>query len=208
MRLKLLLVPLSLLFSSSFLLTAPALALSETPTQLVEGDRFVIDDEAFDKAATLKAVALKGEGKLLTFTQLHGQKNSTEKLDFPPPNPSGVKVPPVELYEKLRKGMIAIGALYEDEDTGEWVLSLSSGFAVAEDFRASGFLAELMAITLLPCCWSGTDLVAIVHRLSSLAAHFHLCGCTGMRIFKPWGGMAKGRSLCCAPCRVMSPAWP
>jgi hypothetical protein len=53
-------------------------------------------------------------------------------------------------------GGFALGAVMAALAMGlaDLAAGFAAGFAVPEDFRASGFLAELMAITLLPCCWS------------------------------------------------------
>ncbi len=92
--------------------------------------RFVMDNEAFERAATEKANALRESGRLLSFEKLHAQQPSREKFVFQPP--VSATVPPADLYDRLRKGMVAVGSLYHDEEKAEWVLSLSSGFVVAQ----------------------------------------------------------------------------
>jgi S1-C subfamily serine protease len=105
--------------------------LAFTGCAFAQSSRFIVDDDAYEDKVTAAASKLLASRKLLSQETLRAEvktKGFAAKLAPPAQH----KLPPPDLYEKLRQSTFAVGLFYKCPDCGEWHFNSSTGFAVGE----------------------------------------------------------------------------
>lgn len=95
--------------------------------------RYIVDDEAYEKAAGDQVDRLAKEGKLVDYSEL-ARKAPKEHPDLPLPQPSTHTLPPMELAPALRHGTVAMGLRYQEPGSRKWRFMIgATGFAIAPE---------------------------------------------------------------------------
>jgi serine protease Do len=136
------------------LLAFPAFAQEVTPSA---DDRFVVDDEAFERQADQAAEQLAKEGKLVSYTAVAKNSPATHPETSVVPV-SDKALPPTQLAELLRKSTVAVGLRYQDPKTRKWRFMIgATAFAVAPGI----FSTSLHVMTLDPSFMREAQAVAV-----------------------------------------------
>jgi len=153
----------------SLLLCAAACAQTLPPGVLGDGDqRFIVDDEAYEKQSGEVAEQLAKEGKLVNYTEIAVKApREHPAISIAPPNDKAL--PPTELAETLRKSTVAVGLRYLDpkkrggknakgDPSKKWSYMIgATAFAVAPGV----FSTSLHVMTLDPSFMKEAQAVAV-----------------------------------------------
>lgn len=94
-------------------------------------DRFVVDDEAFEKHASAAAAILHKAGKLVPLKELRTQlKRPHCELTLPEPRKAALR--PQEINRLVRGSTVAVAEFFKCSKCKDWHFESSSGFVVAD----------------------------------------------------------------------------
>jgi S1-C subfamily serine protease len=100
-------------------------------TALLADDRFVVDDEAFERQAIAEATTLHGKGKLVSLTKLRTQLKRTH-CELALPEPRKDRLRPPEVYRLVRSSTVAVATFYHCTECKKWHFDSASGFVAAD----------------------------------------------------------------------------
>jgi S1-C subfamily serine protease len=121
--------------------------------------RFIVDDEAFEKAAHTRTEELAKAGKLVSYTQI---------AKSAPAQHPGIALAPVsskslqatELADILRRSTVALGLRYQEPKSRKWRFMIgATAFAVAPGV----FSTSLHVMTIDPTLMRDAQAVALTH---------------------------------------------
>jgi S1-C subfamily serine protease len=140
---------------------------AETPRPLqtpvaTNNARFVVDDEAFEKAAHTRTEELAKEGKLVSYTEIAKHVPADHPGIALAPL-STKSLPPTELADLLRRSTVAIGLRYQEpksKESKKWRFMIgATAFAVAPGI----FSTSLHVMTIDPEMMRDAQAVALTH---------------------------------------------
>jgi S1-C subfamily serine protease len=94
-------------------------------------ERFVVDDEAFERQVTAAALVLHEEGKLVPLAKLRTHLGHAQ-CEVALPAPRKDRLRPPEIHRLVRGSTVVVGTFYHCTKCKEWHFDSASGFVVAE----------------------------------------------------------------------------
>lgn len=95
-------------------------------------DRFIVDDEEYTARIARAGEKLAAEHRLRPVATLRRDLQKAKGTPLRMPSPARDKITPPDLYDRLRKSTLAVGACYKCPDCGQWHFDGSAGFVVAD----------------------------------------------------------------------------
>ncbi len=147
------------------LLLATGLLYAETDS------RFIVDDEAYEKASGKQVDQLVGEGRLVNYSLLAKEAPSLRSAVTVAPVSTNQLTPP-ELAEQLRHSTVAIGLRYQEPHRKKWnYMIAATAFAVAPEILST----SLHVMTIDPEMMREAQAVAVteegkVYPITGIAA--------------------------------------
>ncbi len=96
----------------------------------------VVDDDAINSKITTRGAALLADKKTVAMEKLLKQleKAASRAVVALPPGavagPAAAPLTPAQIYSRCQPGVLVIAGLYKDKETGDWLSSVSTGFAI------------------------------------------------------------------------------
>ena len=148
---------LILLLAASAVAQQCMIPLHEKPQATANDDRFIVDDEAYEKKAAQETDRLAKEGKLVGYTSIAKTTPAYHPETAVAPL-SGKSLSPTELAEVLRKSTVALGLRYQEPKSKKWRFMIgATAFAVAPGV----FSTSLHVMTLDPSFMKEAQAVAV-----------------------------------------------
>ena len=120
-------------------------------------NRYIVEDENYEKAAGQAVDRLAKEGKLVNFSEI-AQKAPKRRLGLPVPPVSTRQLPAPELADVLRHSTVALGLRYQEPRSKKWRFMIgATAFAVAPEVLST----SLHVMTIDPAIMREAQAVAV-----------------------------------------------